>query len=52
LSINKKKIFKDPNQNCFELNLIELFFFDFEFGRFVFAKKKKIYNKQISLSIK
>jgi len=53
LSIYQKKNIKSSKvqtKNDFELNLIELFF-DFEFGRFVFLRKKK-YDKQIGLSIK
>jgi len=55
IDLPKKKNIKRSKvqtKNYFELNLIELFFFDFEFGRFVFLQKKKKYDKQVGLSIK
>jgi len=36
---------KVQTKNYFKLNLIELFFFDFEFERFVFLRKKNMTSK-------
>jgi len=54
IDLPKKNIKRSKVQtkNYFELNLIELFFFDLSLDDLSFATKKYIYNKQIGMSIK